>query len=92
VIIFNPNITTLVNINGNTYIADFDYKDFKEGDLVLDRSDGAYSTIDSIFKDKAVLRDGYVVEGNVDFKRLIKLQRYPNSDKLIEVADKTGLF
>jgi hypothetical protein len=73
------------------YYADLDYKDFKVGDIVLDRQDFTRGVIDYINKGTCAIKDGHVIEGNISVKRLIKLTPLL-TDKLHDMSVKSGIL
>lgn len=75
-------VATTVSVEGRFYKADPNLKTFAVGDLVLDRKDGSYATVDLIKNERAVLRDGSVVEVNVSLDRLVKLVPFSKKETI----------
>jgi hypothetical protein len=64
-----------VKINNQLYKIDLACQSFQVGDVVLDRQDGTYATVDMVKGDKFALRDGCAIEIGVTCDRLVKLVR-----------------
>lgn len=64
---------SVVQIHGKPYRVTED-KNFAVGDVVLDRTDGMYATIDGITGNKANLRDEEAVQLGVPLAQLVKLE------------------
>lgn len=66
----------VVQIEGALFKADLTCSIFKEGDIVIDRRDGAYAVIDMIRGNECALQAGWAVEIGVPLNQLIKLNPY----------------
>lgn len=84
-------VQPLIRIHEQHYIFDFDDKNFKEGDMVIDRKDGAYGVCEMVRNGKCAVNDNGAAELGVPLDRLIKLKSVL-SDKLQRKNDRTGIF
>lgn len=83
----------IIRIEGKEYTADFAYTDFKEGDLVIDTLDGSYGWISQCDKNGTyAVSQNSVTEGLIKPIRLLKMKPFPDSPKLQNTNDITGVL
>jgi len=76
-------------INKLEYIVDYE-NEIQLNDLVYDIRDNSYGYVDMLKNGKACVKDGYVAEGNIDIKFLVRLKDL--IPEKLRQKDKLGAF